>query len=58
MMTHRVTIELKVEGGVTEERELELIAKSADAMREAHQMLCLAYGHRAQIAAFEEKTEH
>jgi len=57
MTTHRVTFDLKVEGGGIEARELELIANSADAWSEAHQMLCRAYGDRAQIIAFEEKTE-
>jgi hypothetical protein len=58
MTTHRVTFDLKVEGGGIEERELELIANSADAWGEAHQMLSRAYGDRVQITAFEEKAEH
>ena len=62
MTTHRVTFDLKVEGG-TEARELELIANSADvARREAQQMLSRAYRDRAQITgfvtSFNEKDEH
>jgi hypothetical protein len=56
MMTYHVTFDLKVEGGGKEARELELIADAADAWREAHRMLCRAYGDRAQITAFETKA--
>jgi hypothetical protein len=58
MMTHRVIFDLKVQGGSTEARELELIASSADAKREAEEMLFRAYGDRAQITAFEDKVEN
>ena len=56
MTTHRVIFDLKIEDGGIEARELELIASPEDAWMEAHQMLSRAYGDRAQITAFEEKT--
>jgi hypothetical protein len=56
MTTHRVIFDLKVGDGGIEARELELIASPEDAWMEAHQMLSRAYGDRAQITAFEEKT--
>jgi hypothetical protein len=52
MTTHRVTFDLKVEDGVIEARELELIANVRDARREAQQMLFRAYRDRAKITAF------
>jgi hypothetical protein len=53
MTTHRVTFDLKVEGGRTEATELELIANSVDvAKMEAEQMLSRAYQDRAQITGF------
>ena len=52
MTIHRVIFDLKVEGGVTEARELELIANVLDARREAQQMLFRAYQDRAKITAF------
>jgi hypothetical protein len=63
MTTHRVTFDLKVEGGRTEATELELIANSADVARtEAQEMLSRAYRDRAQITGFvtyfNEKDEH
>jgi len=61
MTTHRVTFDLKVEGGLTEARELELIANMVDARREAQRMLFRAYRDRAKITAFvtcSEKTQH
>jgi hypothetical protein len=57
MTTHRVIFDLKGESGVTEARELELIASTADAMREAQQMLFRAYRDRARITAFVTRRE-
>jgi hypothetical protein len=57
MTTHRVIFDLKGESGVTEARELELIASTADAMREAQQMLFRAYRDRAGITAFVTRRE-
>jgi hypothetical protein len=57
MTTHRVIFDLKGESGVTEGEELELIASTADAMREAQQMLFRAYRDRARITAFVTRRE-
>ena len=57
MTTHRVIFDLKGESGITEARELELIASTADAMREAQQMLFRAYRDRARITAFVTRRE-